>query len=78
MTRNVCVVCFLNTCQDSCTACPCTACAQDVDRWWRGSAKLAKTLEGAPLDVATQVRQLHVQDVFWGLSTLQYPLVSSS
>jgi hypothetical protein len=28
----------------------------DVDRWWRGTAKLAKTLEGAPLDVIAQVR----------------------
>ncbi len=30
--------------------------AADVDRWWRGTAKLSKTLEGAPLEVVAQVR----------------------
>lgn len=25
--------------------------SNEVDRWWRGTAKLAKTLEGGPLEV---------------------------
>ncbi|KAJ9532948.1 hypothetical protein QJQ45_018030, partial [Haematococcus lacustris] len=30
------------------------AMAADVDRWWRGTAKLAKSLEGPPLEVVAQ------------------------
>ena len=30
--------------------------ANECDKWWRGTAKLAKTLTGGPLEVVTQVR----------------------
>ena len=30
--------------------------ANECDKWWRGTAKLAKTLTGGPLEVFTQVR----------------------
>lgn len=30
--------------------------ANECDKWWRGTAKLAKTMTGGPLEVVNQVR----------------------